>query len=316
MVSYIPKLRLQNLRKCISVVYVVGITLSGSPAMAQKAVPPAPVKPPNIFLLHSLAGTDETNYVRLVNVPTLRTGPQPAIEVFKRIRKGKKYQRVNFQYLHRIAARPDFDRWYPMPKLKIGSYEVRLTLAYKALATANLEVTGSGKTQRKILYADAVLDYYAAGAWPYKKEPYGMLASKIEPQPVDLELVLGDPGDGPFDPLKNPAVELLGLPKDSSITVGFSEAFIVDGPGPDILIQPIAANSSAGELAKVEVSEGIGKFSSVGTIKGAGPQLIDLKNFELGGSYFAVRITGLDTGGRIPGFDLVAVGALNYEAPQ
>ncbi len=310
------KLRLPKLWKGISAVYVPCMMLSGLSALAQKAVPPKPVEPPNIFLLHNSAGTDEINYVRLMNVPTQRTGPQPAIEVFKRIGKGKKYQRVNFQYLHPIAARPNFDRWYPMPQLKIGSYEVRLTLAYKALATANLEVTGGGKTPRKILYADAVLDYFAAGAWPYKKEPYGMLASKIEPRPVDLELVLGDPGDGPFDPLKNPDVELLGLPKGSSITVGFSEAFIVDGPGPDILIQPIAANSSAGELAKVEVSEGIDKFSSVGTIKGAGPQLIDLKKFGLSGSYFAVRITGLDTGGRIPGFDLIAVGALNYEAPQ
>ncbi len=71
---------------------------------------------------------------------------------------------------------------------------------------------------------------------------------------------------------------------------------------------------SAGEFAEVHVSTDLREFHKVSRIYEGGPQLLDLEGLKLPAPVIAVRVTGLDLRGRIPGFDLISVEALNFEA--
>jgi len=149
------------------------------------------------------------------------------------------------------------------------------------------------------VFADAVLDYFDSGAGPIKG-PYGGLFPGNFPVPVKTDVVLGD------DP--GPAVSFLSLPLKSYVTVGFSNARIVDGPGNDIFIREVGGG---GERADVYVSNDSKTFVFLGTAVDNGSTSFDLGSIGFTDTVQAVKIVGLDSKGGSPGFDVVSVEAIN-----
>jgi hypothetical protein len=62
----------------------------------------------------------------------------------------------------------------------------------------------------------------------------------------------------------------------------------------------------------VHVSTDLEEYHSLGRIYGGGPQTLDLRGLELTAPVVAVRVTGLDLRGSIPGFDLISVEGLSF----
>lgn len=149
-------------------------------------------------------------------------------------------------------------------------------------------------------FADVVLGYYNSGAG-LMNTPYGGVNSTETPQAVSLGVVLGgDPGTN---------VNYLSLPTGSSVTVGFADETVVDGPGADLVIRELANN---GERAHVYVSSDGVNFTYLGLAKAGRSSKFDLASIGFTGVVRAVKVVGLNNGGASPGFDLVNVQAMTH----
>jgi Ca2+-binding RTX toxin-like protein len=162
------------------------------------------------------------------------------------------------------------------------------------------------------IFADTILDFFDSGAGPFPG-PYGRVDLNGngfddfgEPPlgPIPIEAVLGD------DP--GPDLDFVSLPTGSFVTVGFSNATIIDGPGNDIFIRETGA---AGDRAEVYVSSVLSSDPADFTLLGIAQDDITTA-FDLGAAGFigtvqAIKIVGLDERGTAPGFDVVNVQARN-----
>ncbi|GMG82471.1 hypothetical protein LNKW23_16840 [Paralimibaculum aggregatum] len=150
------------------------------------------------------------------------------------------------------------------------------------------------------IFASVVLDYTASTDGDLPQQPYGGLFPGTFPVSVPLSNVLGpDAENGPVD--------FVSLPRGASITVGFEGAGIVDGPGDDLFIQESGAG---GETALIEVSTDGVNFLILSIANDAETTAFDLGTLGLDAPVVAVRITGNDSFGGSPGFDVVNVQGL------
>jgi hypothetical protein len=146
-------------------------------------------------------------------------------------------------------------------------------------------------------FADVVLDYFDSGAGPIAG-PYGGTFPGTFPVPVSTSVVLGNDGS---------VADFLSLPRGSYVTVGFTDEFVIDGPGNDIFIREVGAG---GEDANVFVSSDAVNFVFLGLAQDDGTTSFNLSNIAWTGNVVAVRIVGLDAGGSSPGFDVANIQAL------
>jgi hypothetical protein len=161
-------------------------------------------------------------------------------------------------------------------------------------------------------YADEILGFLDSGAGPIPG-PYGRNPGGQGIGPVSPTIILGPPPPGPIIG-SNPTARWLALPTGSFVTVGFTDDVIVDGQGNDIFIRTLDPSDSAGERADTFISSDGLTFSRLGTANEGGTFALDLAAIGFSGPVKAVRVVGLDTRGTSPGFDLVSVQALNFQA--
>ncbi len=161
----------------------------------------------------------------------------------------------------------------------------------------------------RLAYADVVLDYFDSGAGPLPG-PYGIDALGNNSVPVTPSIILGSNTSG-----------ALSLPTGSFVTVGFTDALILDQPGNDIFV---LERDFVTEQAEVYVSSdynpafpliNLDPFNGanlvlLGTANAGTTSSFDLASIGFTSPVEAVRIVGLDTGGASPGFDVVNVQAL------
>lgn len=148
-----------------------------------------------------------------------------------------------------------------------------------------------------VVFANQVLDFFDSGTGPIAG-PYGGTTSPSN-FPVSVPLSVAVDGD---------ANTFLSLPTDSFVTVGFSGAVIIDGPGNDIFI---SEPGNGLEVASVLVSsDGGSTFELLGQAFGDTVTELDLATIGFTGTVNAVRIVGLDNGGSSPGFDVAFVQGL------
>jgi RHS repeat-associated protein len=157
-------------------------------------------------------------------------------------------------------------------------------------------------------YADVVLDFFDSGEGPIPG-PYGSNIGTSEINiPVSADVVLGAPPDLPFIDGNDPNVDFISLPRNSFITVGFTDEIIIDAPGNDIFIRSL--DDAAGEMAEISVSADGVNFVVLDEIGEGGSAALDLANYGFTEPVTAIRIKGLDNRGAAPGFDLVSVEVL------
>lgn len=156
-------------------------------------------------------------------------------------------------------------------------------------------------------FADIALSFFDSGAGPFTG-PYGGidtngngLQDPGEPEdgPISLDVILGGEIGS--------SVSYLSLPTNSSVTVGFVNETVVDGPGDDIVVVEIGVS---GEQADVFVSSNLADFAFLGTAMGGDTTSFDLASIGFAGPVKAVKILSLDNGGTSPGFDVANVQAL------
>lgn len=98
----------------------------------------------------------------------------------------------------------------------------------------------------------------------------------------------------------------IAVPQGSYIVIGFVDNLIYNAPNQDDLF--IDEIGSASEVAIVEVSTDFGQtFTRLGDIDGGITNAIDFEDYNFYGCVNAIKITGLDRGGCVPGFDVVRV---------
>lgn len=145
----------------------------------------------------------------------------------------------------------------------------------------------------QVQYADVLLDSYYSGTVPQFSDFYGV--------GMDGNLALINPdiclGNNPW---------FVSIPKDSYITVGFTDNTIFDAPNQnDIFIQEKGQGS---ELGEVYISDDMGAtFTYFGVIDGGTVNAIDLADINYTSIVNAIKIVGLDNNGSAPGFDLVRI---------
>ena len=180
---------------------------------------------------------------------------------------------------------------YAFTDLQLGTYVVREVI------TPNLEQTFPADTNEGEGdgFADVILDYFNSGEGPFD-EPYGISNAGSAPIFVQTNIILGSDEMG-----------ALSLPKDSFVTVGFTDEFIVDGPGDDIFVQEAEA---AGDRAEIFVSADGEDFVSIGIGNGGTTSVFDLASINFTEPVRAIKIVGLDNNGNSPGFDVIHVRGL------
>lgn len=149
------------------------------------------------------------------------------------------------------------------------------------------------------VFADTVITYQESGTG-LQQEPYGgeLRRGKYRLFPLRDRRYAIDANGNTF----------LSLPKGASITVGFSNAVIFDGPNDDLFIKEVG---SASELAEIYISTDFGKsFVYLGKADGGTVTRFDLRTINFDGIVNAVKIIGLDTKGGSPGFDVAYVEGL------
>ena len=116
-------------------------------------------------------------------------------------------------------------------------------------------------------FADVALSFFDSGSGPFTG-PYGRIDTngngeidpgEPEPGPVSLDFVLGGEIGS--------SLSFVSLPRNSSVTVGFVNEIVVDGPGDDIAV---VETGDVGEQADVFVSSNLADFTFLGTAM-AGP---------------------------------------------
>ncbi|MFK8029612.1 MAG: thrombospondin type 3 repeat-containing protein [Gammaproteobacteria bacterium] len=140
---------------------------------------------------------------------------------------------------------------------------------------------------------DEIVEFFDSGAGPIPG-PYGGGPGLNAPAPVDPEILFDSDIEG-----------WVSLPENSYITVRFNQYPIINGPGDDIEIIEIG---SANERADISVSTDGINFTSIGIANGNTESYFDIAGL---GTIDYIRITGLDSNGSSPGFDLSSVNSLN-----
>lgn len=137
------------------------------------------------------------------------------------------------------------------------------------------------------------------------KGPYGGTwdgSTGTFPVSVDTRVVLGSDGT---------VGDFLSLPTDSFVIVGFKDEAIVNKAGDDIFIEECAGN---GEKADIYVSSNGKQFTKIGTAEGGELARFDLSDIGWNGLVTAIKIVGLNNAGGSPGYDVLNVSALNFQA--
>lgn len=161
-------------------------------------------------------------------------------------------------------------------------------------------------------FADVVLDYFDSGVGPLVG-PYGFFdpngngffeaGEPTVPSLTTVNAALKDEVD--------PAVNTLSLPTGSYVTLGFTQGFVVDGPGNDIFIRE---SGEAGDQANVYVSSKANPTAADFVLLGVAQDNIttafDLSTIGFTDPVRAIKIVGLDKRGLSPGFDVVNVEVL------
>ncbi len=209
------------------------------------------------------------------------------------------------------TQRTNSDGEYIFTGLEADTYIVREVnpTGFKQTYPAKETKPGNG-------YADVILDFSDSGAGPIPG-PYGIngglpevLAKKrYNIEVVKPDVVLGAPPPSPII-VKNPEVDFLTLPRGASVTVGFNDEMIIDGPGDDILIHTVDKRSAANENADIFVSADGINFTFLGRVNARGRLNLDLASIRFTEAVKALKVVGVDQLGGIPGFDLVSVEAL------
>lgn len=144
------------------------------------------------------------------------------------------------------------------------------------------------------LVADEVIEFFDSGAGP-QAGPYGGGGGISGNGAVPLSYAVD--GD---------SATYVSLPTGSFIIVKFNGGFVFDGAGNDLFIGEIGNGQ---EDALIEVSTNGVDFTEIGTAFGN-----QVSEFDLNGLFadpvFFVKITGIDNGGSVPGFDLTFVEGL------
>lgn len=149
------------------------------------------------------------------------------------------------------------------------------------------------------MIADKFLGYHPSGTGPMQ-EPYGGDKPNVGRPIFQLR-------DHAFALDGNPNT-WVALPKGASLIVGFTKGVVFDGPGDDLFICEVG---KASERANVFISSDFGKtFTLFGSADGGTVTRLDLKKINFSGKVNAVKITGLDTLGSSPGFDVCYVEGL------
>ncbi|MEM6251324.1 MAG: DUF4114 domain-containing protein [Cyanobacteria bacterium P01_D01_bin.156] len=194
---------------------------------------------------------------------------------------------------------PDIDEsgQYAFTNLLPGNYVVREVVPDGFEQTFPVSInasTGDG-------YADTVLDYFDSGLG-ILPGPHGGTSTDFRSVrdivPVSVDVVLGNDLD---------SVDFLVLPKDSSITVGFTDEVIIDGPGDDIFIAEFLPRD---EQAHVFVSSNLTDFTLLGVADGGTTTALDLNDIGFTEPVRAVKVTALNNGSGTPGFELANVQGL------
>lgn len=170
-------------------------------------------------------------------------------------------------------------------------------------SVASLEVNSRG-------YADVVIDSFnnneSAIEWPYGRDAEDTSVN----QPVELSIILGPPSE-----IRNgntQGVEFLSIPRGNYVTVGFVDEIVVDGEGPDLEI--VSIDDHASETANLYIGTDVDSLFLAGVIGEGGTEAIDFASIGYDGKVSVVRIEALDNRGSAPGFDLMAVQAVNFES--
>lgn len=157
-------------------------------------------------------------------------------------------------------------------------------------------------------FADVILDYFAAGDAAIQ-EPFGRPVGGSGVTSVNPEIILGQPPNGLLVS-SNREVDWLAIPKDSYVTVGFTNESIVDGVGDDILIRTLDPSDAALEVANVFVSADGINFEFLGSVtegEVSSERTLDLAKIGFTKPVVAVRVVSLGSAGSSPGFDLIGV---------
>ena len=169
----------------------------------------------------------------------------------------------------------------------------------KLLAALSVAAVAFGGTANAAsIIADEVIDFFDSGAGPIAG-PYGGTFPGTGNVPVPLSHAV-DGNDTTY----------VSLPTGTFIIVKFNSGVVVDGMGDDLFIDEVG---NGAENATIEVSEDGINFFSVGTAFGDQTSNFDLSSvFANHGLAFVqfVKVTGLDNGGSVPGFDLTLVEGL------
>ena len=186
----------------------------------------------------------------------------------------------------------DSDGNYRFDGLPEGQYIVREVqqAGFRQVSPGGVSNLGDG-------FADVVLDFFDSGAGPVSG-PYGGFFAGSGIESVPTSVVLGNTPD-----------DFLSLPTGSSVTVGFTDEVLVDGPGNDLFIQGVGA---VNEFADVFISSNGQDFVFLGQITEDTEDVsgLDFASIDFNLPVTAVRIVGLDNGGSSPGFDVVSVQGL------
>ncbi|MDZ4697101.1 MAG: pre-peptidase C-terminal domain-containing protein [Deltaproteobacteria bacterium] len=149
------------------------------------------------------------------------------------------------------------------------------------------------------VYADRVIQFYDSGAGPIPG-PYGgtTINTSVAYKPVSTTVVLGPD-------VSASTASWLSLPTNSFVTVAFSNATIIDGPGADIFVTEL---TNQGETAEVYASTDGASLVSLGLAQGGRVNFFDLAGRGISGNVREIRVRGLDLRGDSPGFDLLNLG--------
>ncbi len=142
-------------------------------------------------------------------------------------------------------------------------------------------------------FADVILDAWYSGANPAWDDFYGNDGGGCPVDYISLTAMLGD------------SDSLVALPTGSFIVAGFVDNIVYNAQGQDDLF--IEEIGSGDEFAELHVSSDNINYTYLGNINGGTTNAIDLQDYNYQDIVTSIKIVGLDSGGCVPGFDVVRI---------
>jgi len=213
------------------------------------------------------------------------------------------------------------DGTYEFKLLPSGVYHVRQDISpgvIQTLPSLGVPPVLDGLPDEVVNYTHSALGAlpvpYGLKADPWTGPPY--IVHPVVPEEVDPAVVL--------EPLARRVVvapigvistaSLVSIPEDASILLRFDE-MIIDGDGDDLLI--ITLDSPSGEEAEIFIGETEASLTSLGIFaEQSGPIGIDLANHGITSPIHYLKIESLNSGGSLPGFDLIGAEAVHFAPPR